>query len=86
MRAFRQSRCEMFGAEGDEAMASKTLTSATKKRVAVLELRAAEYLLELAGPGLLTLARDKRRWEEMRRLLLKVASAKGRGARPRPKK
>jgi hypothetical protein len=64
-------------------MAAKTLTSAAKKRVAVLELGAAEYLLELAGPSLLTLARDKRRWEEMRRLLLKVASANERGTRPR---
>jgi hypothetical protein len=66
-------------------MVAKTLTSATKKHIAVLELRAAEYLLELVGPSLCSLARDKRRWEEMRRLLLKVASTKKHDARRKPK-
>ena len=66
-------------------MVAKTSTSATKKHIAALELRAAEYLLELVGPSLCTLARDRRRWEEMRRLLLKVASTKKHGARRKPK-
>jgi hypothetical protein len=66
-------------------MVAKTSTSATKKQIAVLKLRAAKYLLDLVGPGLFTLARDKRRWEEMRRLLLKVASTKKHGARRKSK-
>ncbi len=48
----------------------------TKARLEALKLEAAEYLLTLVGPSLLKLVRDKRRWEEMRQLLLKVASSR----------
>jgi hypothetical protein len=65
------------------AMVGKSSPSAAKKRLAIFKLRAAEYLLTLVGPSLLKLAQDKNRWEEMRQLLLKVAS--GKKHRPRRK-
>ena len=61
-------------------MVAKSPKTATKKDLAALKLEAAEYLLELVGPSLLALARDKRRWEEIRQLVLKIGSTKKRGA------
>jgi hypothetical protein len=62
-------------------MVAKTSSSkATKERLLSLKTEAARYLLTLVGPRLLTLARDKRRWEEMRLLVLKVPSTGKRGA------
>jgi hypothetical protein len=65
-------------------MATRTSTSKeTKERVSALKLQVAEYLLTLVGPSILTLARDKDRWEEMRVLMLKVASTKKRATHRR---
>lgn len=66
-------------------MVAKSPKSATKKDLAALKLAAAEYLLELVGPSLLIVARDKRRWEEIRRLIVKVASTKTSGTRQKTK-
>jgi hypothetical protein len=68
-------------------MASKTSTSkAMKERLFALKLTAAEHLLMLVGPSILTLARDEDRWGEMRVLLLKVASTKKHATHGKTKK
>jgi hypothetical protein len=55
-------------------MATKISEPKTKKAtLAALHLEVAKYLLELCGPSILKLAKDKRRRERTRWLLLQVA-------------
>jgi hypothetical protein len=67
-------------------MAVKTSTRTKKATLAALNLAVARNLLELSGPSILKLAKDKARWELTRKLLLRISSAKEHGTDRKAKK
>ena len=57
-------------------MATKSPTMKTKKaRLAALNMDLARTLLEFVGPSLIKLASDKRHWELIRKLVLKISAS-----------
>jgi hypothetical protein len=67
-------------------MAVKTSTRTKKATLAALNLAVARNLLELCGPSILKLAKDKSRWELTRILLLRISSTKEHGTDGKAKK